>query len=165
VSKSRAKTALETGGPDLERRGRLLGIALFWLLLFYMIAMSSRSIIPAVFWPGQAPVAQAPGGARCAGELATLDRQLLVKTAGAVRSGEVAKLRQWLGTWDKRALALAGACGTLEHAREDLVQLRSELGVLLDAYENGPLQTQQRIRRALDSAAPASSPPPPPGPE
>lgn len=165
MSKNEAKAELEAGAPDLERRGRILGIALFWLLLCYVIGMSSRSIIPAVFWPGHAPVGDPLAAMRCAEQVDALERQLLRHASAAIDSGDLAEARRRLGAWDKRSLALAAGCGPLERSREDLLELRAGIGSLLDAYESGPLQAHQRIRRALHSSNPANLSEPQPGPK
>jgi hypothetical protein len=123
---------------------------LFWLLLCYVIGMSARSIIPALFWPTLAPRAQAPALEHCVREIRELDQELASKSAETLRSRQPARLSHWLHAWDERYLALAGGCGPLEGAREDLQKLRTGIESLLRTYQGGALRTRERIGRALD---------------
>lgn len=131
--------------------GRKLGIWLFWLLAVYMVGMSAASIIPALYWPNAAPRPKAAAAARCAEEIATLERDLLDTAAGTLRRGEVDGLERSLLAWDQRSIALSGGCGPLEPARKDLLALRARVGALLTGYRGRTLRLQQRLRRALDA--------------
>jgi chorismate mutase len=150
VSNGTAKAELERGGRDRERLGRNIGIALFWLLLCYVIGMSARSIIPSLFWPSLAPVAHVPGLADCAREIDTLDRELIHQAAKSLHAGDFVGSERWLAAWDRRYLALSGGCGALESARKDLLELREGVGSMLETYRDGPWQAHQRIERVLD---------------
>jgi hypothetical protein len=133
----------------MERIGRKLGIALFWLMLCYVIGMAAVSIIPALYWPELAP---RPAGLRveeCARRIDALQHELLARATEAVRAAEVHGLQRWLVSWDKRALALSGGCGPLEGAHRDLLRLRSGVSSLLAAYRTDPMPVQQRLRRLL----------------
>jgi len=150
VSNGRAKAEREGGSQDRERLGRRIGIALFWLLTCYVIGMSTRSIVPALFWPHLAPLARAPEAAECARELRKLDEQLLQKAGESLARGELADFQAWLLRWDKRFATLTGGCGSLARPRRDLLALRSGLGSLFDDFRRGPLKAHERLKSALD---------------
>jgi hypothetical protein len=150
VSNGRANAEREGGSRNRERLGRRIGIALFWLLCCYVIGMSTRSIVPALFWPHLAPLAQMPGAAECARELRDLDDQLLRKAGESLALGEVAAFEQWLIGWDRRFAALTGGCGSLARPRRDLLTLRSGLGSLFEQFGRGPLRAHDRLKSALD---------------
>jgi hypothetical protein len=133
------------------RVGRKLGIVLFWLLAVYMVGMSAASIIPALYWPNVAPRPDAPVVARCAAEIVALERNLLRLTASGLRRGQIAGIERSLLAWDQRAIALSGGCGALEPAREDLLELRAGIGVLIANYRSGTLRVHQRLQRTLDA--------------
>jgi hypothetical protein len=149
VSSANANAETRGAGPE-ERLGRRLGIALFWLLLVYVIGMSAASIIPALYFPEIAPRPDAQSEQVCARGIDALERELLAKIAGTLTSGDAGGLDRWLADWDKRSAALAGGCGALESARQDLLELRTGIGSLLTKYRSGPLRAQQRLDRALE---------------
>jgi hypothetical protein len=150
VSNGRAKAEREGGSRNRERLGRRIGIALFWLLSCFVIGMSTRSIVPALFWPHLAPLAQTPGAAECARALRDLDDQLLRQAGELLAQGDVAAFQRWLIGWDKRFAALTGGCDSLAGPRRDLLALRSGLGSLFEDLRSGPLQAQERLKSALD---------------
>jgi hypothetical protein len=132
--------------------GRIVGIAIFWLLLCYVIGMSALSIIPSLFWPELGPRPHAPRLEQCAKEIADLDRELLEKTAESLRH-RGPRRQLWLHEWDGRFMALAGGCGPLEGARADLLKLRTGVEALLRRYQGDALRTQERIWRAIDQVS------------
>jgi hypothetical protein len=150
VSNGRAKAEREGGSQNRERLGRRIGIALFWLLTCYVIGMSTRSIVPALFWPNLAPLVRTPEAAECARELQELDDQLLRKAGESLARGDMANFQRWLPRWDKRFATLTGGCGALARPRQDLLALRSGLGSLLQAFQIGPLKAHERLKSALD---------------
>jgi hypothetical protein len=142
--------APETSGRSGGRIGRKLGIGLFWLAAIYMVGMSTASIVPALYFPAAAPKPKPHAAGQCAERMRVLERDLLAKVADVLQRGEVNGLERWLLAWDQRSLELAGGCGPLEPARQDLLQLRADLGTLLASYRSGPLRAQQRLQRALE---------------
>jgi len=56
--------------------------------------MSSRSIVPALFWPQFAPLAGKTELRHCAAEIELLQRQLLNRASHALESGDLAKARR-----------------------------------------------------------------------
>ena len=133
----------------MERIGRKLGIALFWLMLCYVIGMAAVSIIPALYWPELAPRPASLQVEECARRIDALQHELLARTTRAVHAADVHGLQRWLVAWDKRALALSGGCGPLEGAHRDLLRLRRGVSSLLAAYRSDPMPVQQRLRRLL----------------
>ena len=131
--------------------GRRVGIALFWMMLCYVIGMSSFSILPALFWPDHAPRPPAVATDRCAEEIAALDRELLNNTEATLRGERLLPLQAWLRDWDGRYAALSTDCGALEPARKDLFKLRTGIESLIQSYERGPGKARQRIRHALEA--------------
>jgi hypothetical protein len=150
VSDDSAKVDQQRGRNPGGRLGRRVGITLFWLMLCYLVAMSSFSILPALFWPAHAPHPPALPTERCASEIDTLDRELLRNAALHLRGKQRVQLATWLAAWDQRYMALDGGCGVLEPARRDLGALRSGIESLLQNYELGPGKARQRIRHALE---------------
>jgi len=153
-----SKVSSEDGSKALKRAesgagglGRKAGIAVFWLLLAYLVGMSSVSIIPSLFFPEIGPRPTGPTVSRCAMEISALERTLMDRTAATLRDPQTGGASRWLAAWDARYLALDGGCGPLENARKDLAGLRTGLEALLNSYEQGPMQVRERIRRALQS--------------
>jgi hypothetical protein len=138
------------GSLPAEKLGRRLGIALFWLMLVYVISMSAVSIIPALYFPAIAPTPPETAVKLCALRIDELERDLLARTTAVLKRGDAGGLDRWLATWDKRLAELAGGCGALESARQDLLKLRAGIGSLLSSYRSGPLRIQQRLDRALE---------------
>jgi len=154
VSAQDTSDSFEGARPQgTARIGRRVGVALFWVMCVFLIGMSSRSIIPALYFPHSAPVPEGTEVAKCATELRALERELSTAAATAVEQGSVERWIAGRKTWDARYLALSGGCGTLESAREDLGVLRSELDALLRAYGDGAQATQDRLRRTLAAFA------------
>ena len=141
--------------PDRTRNagrvGRRVGIALFWSFLVFVIGMSAASIIPSLYFPDTAPVPRAPETSACAREIDALERDLLGRVAMTLQQAQTEGLERFLNTWDGRALALAGGCGPLEPARQDLMALRSGVGSLLSNYRAAPIKAQRRLRSALEA--------------
>lgn len=153
-----SKVSSEDGSEALERAesgagglGRKAGIAVFWLVLAYLVGMSSVSIIPSLYFPEIGPRPAGPAVAKCATEIAALEHTLMDRTATALRDPPTGDTSRWLAAWDARYVALDGGCGPLEDARKDLAGLRKGLEALLNNYEQGPMQVRERIRRALQS--------------
>ena len=138
---------------DSSRIGRRLGVVLFWVMCSYLIGMSARSIIPALYFPSAAPRPTQSSMQRCAAELDTLQHQLSDAAVTCLRKGKVSGWDAKLAKWDARFAALAPDCGPYEPAREDLRTLRSELDALVQDYGRGALITQQRLRSALAAIA------------
>lgn len=161
VSDENANEEPEGGRSPGGRLGRRVGIALFWMMLCYVIGMSSFSILPSLFWPKHAPRPPAVPTERCATEIAALDQELLRHTEATLRGEHHLPLQTWLRDWDGRYLALSGGCGALEPARKDLLKLRTGIESLIHNYERGPGKARQRIQHALepmsDGAGPARS--------
>jgi hypothetical protein len=151
VSSDDGSETLEADRPKAGRVGRRVGIALFWLLLAYLIGMSSISIIPSLFYPEAGPRPRRLQVQACAGEIEALERDLMNRVADYVREPRADSTTHSLAAWDARFLALAGGCGPLEDARKDLATLRIEVQRLLGNYRQGPLQIRMRIRQALRS--------------
>mgnify|MGYP001615122712 CR=1 FL=1 len=145
---SKALKRAESGAGGL---GRKAGIAVFWLLLAYLVGMSSVSIIPSLYFPEIGPRPAGPTVQRCAREISALETSLMNRTAEALRDPQTSDTSRWLAAWDARYTALHGGCGPLEDARKDLAGLRTGLEALLNSYEQGPMQVRERIRRALQS--------------
>jgi hypothetical protein len=137
---------------ETSRIGRRLGVVLFWVSCSYLIGMSARSIIPALYFPDAAPRPSAFAVQRCAAELDTLQHQLSEAASSCLRRGRLANWDAKLATWDARFGAL-GNCGPYEPARKDLLVLRTELDELVQDYGRGALKTQQRLRSALAAFA------------
>jgi hypothetical protein len=150
VSSGGANAELEHSPPDPGRLGRAAGIAVFWLLLSYVIGMSALSIIPSLFWPQIGPRAHAARLEQCALEIATLNRELVDQAAESLRGHGPANLGHFLRDWDQHYMALSGGCGPLEGARADLLKLRADVESLLRSYQGGAMKAQERIRRALE---------------
>jgi len=142
---------------DAARIGRHLGVVLFWVLCCFVIGMSSRSIIPALYFPASAPLPDAKTVRACATELAALQHELSQAAAACVRSGRVEGWNAQLDAWDARFLALDGGCGPLEPARGDLRALRTQLGALVQDFGNGALKAQKRLQRALSALSGANA--------
>ena len=119
----------------------------------YLIGMSARSIIPALYFPSAAPKPSQATALRCGAELDTLQHQLSDAAATCLRRGKVATWEAKLAQWDARFSALASDCGPYEPARNDLRVLRAELDELVQDYGRGALKTQQRLRSALAAFA------------
>jgi hypothetical protein len=141
------------------RLGRRAGVILFWLMGVFLIGMSSRSIIPALYFPSAAPRPQAEGAERCARELSILQAEMTSAAAESVQSASITPWRARATAWDGRLHALARGCGELERTREDLLRLHGQLEAMLRAYggDDGAMQFQQRVRGAL-AALPESDP-------
>ena len=144
-------------GRDTARIGRRLGVILFWVLCTYLIGMSARSIIPALYFPRAAPRPSPVTAERCAAELDTLQRQLSDAALTCFRQHKVTTWDARLAAWDARFSALSEGCGPYESARNDLRALRGELDELVQQYGRGALRTQQRLRSALAALAGAGS--------
>lgn len=130
-----------------------MGVVLFWVMCSYLIGMSARSIIPALYFPSAAPRPTQSSVQRCAAELDTLQHQLSDAAASVLRRGRVSGWEAKLAKWDARFDSLAPDCGPYEPAREDLRTLRAELDALVQDYGRGALKTQQRLRSALAAFA------------
>lgn len=107
-----------------NRLGRRLATALYWALTVYVVGAGALSIVPQVFWPGEAlgtPPARPAVG--CGRALDDLRADLLDGAADRVRSPTTDPLRPWLEAWDRRYRALRGACGRLR-SYELLARLR-----------------------------------------
>ncbi len=113
--------------------------------------MSAASIIPSLDFPDAAPQPRALETSACARELDALERDLLGRVTAILQRAQTDGLERFLNAWDGRALALAGGCGPLEPARQDLMALRSGVGSLLTTYRAAPLHAQRRLRSALEA--------------
>jgi len=138
---------------ETSRIGRRLGVVLFWVTCSYLIGMSARSIIPALYFPAAAPRPSSAVAQRCAAELDTLQHQLSEAATSSMRRGRISTWDAKLAAWDARFGALDEDCGPYEPARQDLRVLRSELDALVQDYGRGALKTQQRLRSALAAFA------------
>ena len=143
--------------PRTSRTGRRFGVALFWVMCTYLIGMSARSIIPALYFPSAAPQPSPSTAKRCAAELDTLQRELSEAAAKCFAHRRINTWDARLAAWDARFGQLTGDCGPYEPARADLQALRDELDTLVRDYGNGALKTQQRLRSALAAYAGAGS--------
>ena len=132
-------------------------MVLFWVMCSYLIGMSARSIIPALYFPSAAPQPSPSTAKRCAAELDTLQRELSEAAAKCFTHGRMSNWDARLAAWDARFGALSRGCGPYEPARADLQTLRNELDELVRDYGNGALKTQQRLRSALAAYAGAGS--------
>ena len=149
---SDAEDSPAPAGPAASagRIGRRAGVALFWLMCVFLIGMSSRSIIPALYFPDSAPRLQTPGAARCARELSALQAEMSSVAAESLRSASIAAWRARAPGWDGRLHALERGCGELERTRLDVVRLHGELEAMLRSYgDDGAMQFQKRVRGAL----------------
>ena len=145
-------TPAEPAAPagSAGRIGRRAGVALFWLMGVFLVGMSSRSIIPALYFPDSAPRLKAPGAARCASELAALQAEMSSVAAESRRSASIAAWRARAPGWDGRLHALERGCGELERTRLDVERLRDELEAMLRSYDDdGAMQFQKRVRGPL----------------
>src|SRR5262245_53918337 len=106
--------------------GRRIGIALFWCLAVFVVGASARSVLSQLYaWPS--PRSLAFDEARCANEIAALEKALLERAGEELRAPrDPQRLHRWLGVWDKRFSALRGQCGELEDARATLASLRQD---------------------------------------
>jgi hypothetical protein len=137
------------------RRGRAIGIWLFWSLAVFVVGMSSFSIIPSLYFPSAAP--RPPAVAQCAGRLDALERELAQRSAEQLRARDTTHPPRWLMAWDDEMSQLTGTCGALEGVRQDLAEARRGLGRLLDGYAQEIAVPQRRVRQAIDHATHAPS--------
>jgi hypothetical protein len=127
-------------------------------MCLFLVGMSSRSIIPALYFPDAAPRLRAPGAARCAEELTALQSEMTLAASESLRIASIAPWRAGEPGWDGRLHALELGCGELERTRLDVVRLHGELEAMLRSYgDDGAMQFQQRVRGAL-AALPESDP-------
>jgi hypothetical protein len=141
------------------RAGRRAGVLLFWLMGVFLIGMSWRSIVPALYFPASAPHPTAPGAARCARELSVLQGEMSSAAAESLQRASIVPWRSREAGWDGKLHALERGCGELERSRQDLVRLHDQLDAMLRGYAggDGAMQFQQRVRGAL-AALPESDP-------
>jgi hypothetical protein len=130
--------------------GRRIGIALFWCLAVFVVFASARSVLSQLYgWPS--PNRLAFDEARCANEIAALEKSLLERAGEELRAPrDPQRLHRWLSVWDRRFGVLEGQCGSLEDARESLASLRSDVEQMLHTHIREHLQLIERIDRALE---------------
>jgi hypothetical protein len=136
--------------------GRRIGIGLFWCMAVFVVFASARSVLSQLYaWP--APPNLAFNEARCANELAALERSLLDRASEELRAPrDPARMNRWLGVWDKRFGQLYGQCGALEDARATLASLREDIEQMLHTHIRKHLLLIERIDRALERFSPRS---------
>ena len=136
--------------------GRRIGITLFWCMAVFVVFASARSVLSQLYgWP--APPSLESNEARCANEIAALEKQLLDRAGEELRSQrDPARLQRWLGVWDKRFSLLRGQCGALEDARASLASLREDIEQMLHTHNRNHLLLIERIDRALERFSPRS---------
>jgi hypothetical protein len=129
--------------------GRRIGITLFWCLAVFVVGASARSVLSQLYgWP--MPRSLAFDEARCANEIAALEKSLLERAGEELRAPrDPQRLHRWLTTWDRRFTALDGQCGSLEEARELLASLRKDVEQMLHTHIREHLLLIERIDRAL----------------
>jgi hypothetical protein len=130
--------------------GRRIGIALFWCLAVFVVFASFRSVLSQLYgWP--APSGLAFNEARCANEIAALEKSLMERAGEELRAPrEPQRLGRWLSAWDRRFNGLQGQCGSLEDARASLESLRRDVEQMLHTHIREHLQLIERIDRALE---------------
>jgi hypothetical protein len=130
--------------------GRRIGIALFWCLAVFVVGASTNSVLSQLYgWP--TPRSLAFDEARCANEIAALEKSLLERAGEELRAPrDPQRLHRWLSIWDRRFRGLQGQCGSLEEARESLASLRADVEQMLHTHIRDHLLLIERIDRALE---------------
>jgi uncharacterized membrane protein len=139
--------------------GRRIGIALFWCMAVFVIGASAHSVVQELFDIPSAPAmdAEAP---RCAASLRALHQALLDDASKEIRlPRDNARLRRWLGAWDRRYAETAALCGSLKDTRRTLLGLRERVEAMLHGYARDEWPLTERIERALQRFSPRSTPP------
>jgi hypothetical protein len=136
--------------------GRRIGIALFWCLAVFVVGASTNSVLSQLYgWP--TPRTLAFDEARCANEIAALEKSLMERAAEELRAHrDPQRMHRWLSIWDRRFQGLQGQCGSLEDARESLGSLRAEVEQMLITHARDHLLLIERIDRALERFSPRS---------
>jgi hypothetical protein len=116
--------------------------------------MAAFSIIPSLFFPAHAPLAPSTETGACAGELASLERDLTAYTAAHLELPASRPLGAWLSDWDHRYAGLPSRCGALEATRDSLGRLREQLETMLRRYDAEQAPERRKVRRALDAIRP-----------
>jgi len=155
--------ASEDGTPRAERsaaerRGRVLGIVVFWSLAVFVVGMSALSIIPTLYFPAVAPKPDPVSTRACASRLDALERELVQRSAEQLRTRDDTHPPRWLTAWDDEMARLTGTCGELEPVRKDIAEARHRLGRMLEGYATDIALPQRRARQALDDVLPANTP-------
>jgi hypothetical protein len=139
--------------------GRRIGIALFWCMAVFVIGASASSVVQELFDIPSAPPmeAQAP---RCAASLRALHQDLLDHASQEIRlPRDNARLRRWLGQWDRSYAETGASCGSLKDTRRALLGLRERVEAMLHGYARDEWPLTERIERALQRFSSRSTPP------
>ncbi len=125
------------------RVGRAIATGLFWISALYLAAVGFWSIPRQVFGPQAA--AQAPAD-DCASGISLLRSEMHARAAEYVAEGGVvnlAEVRRWLESWDRRHAALAPLCdgaGSEAHRLLGVMRHRTEDALRRHAREQAPLE-------------------------
>lgn len=94
--------------------GRNLAIALYWIFTLWVCISALISVVPQVFWPGEAASAEAAiAPESCAERLRILHAELLTGASDSVAAmSDPPRMDRagWLRTWDGRYRALETPC-------------------------------------------------------
>jgi len=106
---------------------RRIALAIYGVLLSFVIVAGFYSVIPPIFWP-EVPTEALPEF-DCRGELASLEHALLDTAAEHVRRGGErprATAPAWLAAWDTRFHTLEARCPSLPTTSLERLRFRLE---------------------------------------
>lgn len=142
-------SAEAVSGP--EKVGRRVGLVCYYLFLVFVLSAGSFSILRQVYGHVSVRAASSSSENRCAGELESLEQEILVQAGGMPGDVTTESRPPWLVEWDRRLGALEKSCGRLEPARADLTSLRVSYQSALRGFLRQQAHLVERIERELDN--------------
>lgn len=149
------KTQQHAGHKELSpvRVGRIVGSSLFWVLVVFVAASATLSIVTQVFPTLAKQPLHTEARARCGTQIPELRDALLDRARDVPHVDGKAGLKEWFATWDTRFHALGSHCGELEQTRIELQRLRDSVHAMLSRFERRETPRLERIQRAIDEYA------------
>lgn len=143
----------ERSGPtglSPVRIGRRVGTSLFWVLVVFVAASATLSIVTQVFPSLARQPLRTEARARCGTQIPELRDDLLERARAIPGEDGEAGVKAWFAAWDRRFHALGSHCGELEQTRVELQRLRDSIQAMLRRFERRETPRLERIQRAIE---------------
>ncbi len=139
-------------GLSAVRIGRRVGASLFWVIVVFVAASATLSIVTQVFPSLARRPLKTEAHERCSERIPALRGELLERLRQMPGDGERG-VKVWFAQWDERFHALGTHCGELEQTRVELQRLRDSIQALQQRFERREAPRLERIQRAIDDYA------------
>lgn len=150
---SKTQERARAKGISPVKIGRRAGTALFWVLVVFVAASATLSIVTQVFPSLARHPMRTEARERCSSQIPLLRDDLLARAREIPGSDGEAGVKAWFAAWDQRFVALGAHCGELEQTRAELQRLRDSIQAMLGRFERRETPRLDRIQRGIDEHA------------